>query len=129
MKRSSLLSISDLENRYNLDYINTIWCSIMMMSTEFLNIYLKPGVDYEDIGKKAFVNKLAERFEHFRELGDTELLMDLDTCHGCNCLQPVCKFIGNKSGNHFALFFEIEGQEIVDIYHCNWYGEQNISLN
>jgi len=127
MKRNSILSINDIERKSNLDDINLIWLAIMQMNTYALNQLLDDTIDYEDIGKFNFIEKLGNTFNQYRTLGDSELLMDLDHCKGCVCDQPVCKFIGNISGKHFALYFEIKENEIVDIYHCNWYGKEPLN--
>ena len=125
MKRNSVLSKNDIEKKSSLDYLNQIWLSIMQMNVFALDQLLDENIDYEDIGKAKFIEKLNDTFTQYRTLGDSELVLDLDHCNGCVCNQPVCKFSGNHSGNHFALYFEIKNNEIVDIYHCNWYGKQN----
>ena len=35
------------------------------------------------------------------------------------------KFIGDRSGRSFALYFDFKGKEIVDIYHCTLYGDMS----
>lgn len=125
MKQNTMLSINDLLGYERLDYINSIWYAIMKMEIPFLKILLEKDIDYEDIGKDMFIEKLNSRFENHKTFGDSEFLLDLDYCNGCNCNKPVCKFIGNVSGKHFALFFELKNEEISDIYHCNSYGDKN----
>ena len=125
MKQNSTLCIKDLKNFQELDYINSIWYAIMKMDANLLNLLLEDDINYEDIGKQAFIEKLNDRFNEYKTLGDSELQMDLDHCKSCNCDQPVCKFVGNHSGKHFALYFEIKSDEIKDIYHCNWYGDSD----
>jgi hypothetical protein len=125
MKQNSILSINDLKKNKELDYINSIWYAIMKMDTNLLNFLLEDDIDYEDIGKQGFIEKLNDRFNDHKTRGDSELFMDFDHCKLCNCNQPVCKFVGNRSGKHFALYFEMENKEIKDIYHCNWYGDMD----
>ena len=122
MKRNSVLKVADLIPLDELDYINSIWYAIMKMEVGLLNLLLDDAIDYEDIGKLKFIEKLQDRFNDHKTQGDSELLLDLDYCKGCNCDKPVCKFVGNYSGKHFALFFEMTDEEITDIYHCNLYG-------
>lgn len=122
MKRYSNVKVSDFSSYKNLDYINSIWYAIMKMNVTLLNLLLKDDVNYEDIGKLKFIDKLGYKFKAFKELGDTELYLDLDYCRACNNNKPICKFIGNNSDTHFALYFDIKQGEIKDIYHCNWYG-------
>ena len=125
MKQNSVLKVKDLRPLAELDYINTIWYAIMKMELGFLNLLLVDGINYENIGKLKFIEKLNDRFNEHKTLGDSELLLDLDYCKSCHCNKPVCKFIGNYSGKHFALFFEMTKEEITDIYHCNWYGDND----
>ena len=95
------------------------------MELGFLNLLLDDAINYENIGKLKFIEKLNDRFNEHKTLGDSELLLDLDYCKSCNCNKPVCKFIGNYSAKHFALFFEMTKEEITDIYHCNWYRDND----
>ncbi|WP_152604825.1 hypothetical protein [Psychroserpens jangbogonensis] len=123
MKQNSFLSIRNLQQYEELDKINSIWYAIMKMEPALLNLLLEDDIDYEDIGKQEFIEKLRYRFNNYKTMGDSELILDLDYCKGCNCNRPVAKFIGNNSGKHFALYFDIENEEVIDIYHCNWYGD------
>ncbi len=125
MKQNSILNLNDLKKKPKLDYVSSIWYAIMEMDSFMLNNLLNDDMTYEDISKKDFIEKLNDRFNNHKTLGDSELLMDLDHCKSCNCNQPVCKFIGNNSGDHFALYFEFKDGEVSDIYHCNWYGGCN----
>ena len=122
MKHYTSFKISDLGDHYELDSINAVWLAIMKMEPILLDLLLLDTIDYEDIGKERFIDKLRDRFDYHRSLGDTELELDLDSCKGCNCDQPISKFIGNISGEHFALYFDMDNNTIKDIYHCHWYG-------
>ena len=121
-----MLYPKDLEQEKKLDYINQIWLAIMQMNVYGLQKLLENEIDYEDIGKIKFIEKLGDTFNRHRTLGDSEFYLDLDRCRSCNCDLPVCKFVGNNSGNHFALFFELKKEEIIDIYHCTWYGDVDL---
>lgn len=125
MKRNSRISIQEIKRGLKLERTNQIWYAIMKMDSDLLYRFLENDIIYEDIGKTMFIEKLAYRFNEFRMLGDTELLLDLEYCKGCNCNKPICKFIGNVSSKHFALFFEYKNNEISDIYHCHWYDDLN----
>lgn len=87
----------------------------------FFIMSIKKNINYEDIGKEKFVAKIESMIKILKSEGEKELLLDISYCNGCKCNQPVCKFIGNESQKHFALYFEIIENEIVDIFHCNWY--------
>lgn len=90
-----------------------------------LNHLLKDSIDYEDIGKQKFLNKLHKRFSHHKTLGDREFLLDLVKCNGCQSPNNVCSFIGNNSEQSFALYFKFSNGKIKDIFHCTWYGEMD----
>ena len=119
-------SLKDFNNTHHSAAINRIWFAIMEMNSFTLEMLLDAKIDYEDIGKDKFIEKLYDKFQEHRTWGDSELLIDFDSCNGCNCNQPVCKFIGNHSGKTFALYFEIQKEKITDIYHCNWYGDKKL---
>ena len=129
MKQNSILTISDLKHTGNLTYINSIWYAIMKMDAFLLLNLLEDDMTYEDVSKKEFVEILSDRFNHHKTLSDSEFFMDFDYCKGCNCNQPVCKFVGNVSGKHFGLFFEIKNDIITDIYTCNWYGDIDFNFD
>lgn len=128
MKKASEISINDLVSGKEPDYINQIWIAIMEMNPFALTQLLDENINYEDMGKEKFIAKLNDTFNEYRSKGDSELLLDLDTCNSCNKGEPVCKFIGNNSRQKFSLFFEIKKCKIIDIYHCNWYGNMNFDL-
>lgn len=123
-----MLQYNDISTKKNLDYVNHIWMAIMKMNTSWLHHLLDDTIQYEDIGKVKFIEKLNNHFNSFTTLGDNELYLDLDYCMGCNCNLPVCRFVGNHSGSHFALYFEFEERAVKDIYHCNWYGDSDIDF-
>lgn len=122
MKNKSTFTIADLRKHEKLEYINHIWLAIMIMQTVLLDFLLDETIDYEDIGKEKFISKLNNRFNYHKSIGDDELEMVLDSCKGCNCNQLIYKFIGNNSGENFALYFDMDKNAIKDIYHCNKYG-------
>jgi hypothetical protein len=123
MKNNSIIQLEDLGKYQSINKFSSICYAIMCMNSHFLIDLLDKNINYEDIGKINFIEKLNCKFSSLKALGDTELFLDFDYCEGCNCNMPVCKFIGNNSGAHFALYFQIKNNEIKDIYHCNWYGE------
>jgi len=122
MKKAKQHTISDLTSGYKPNYINQIWIAIMEMNSFALMQLLDENINYEDIGKEKFIAKLNDTFNEYRSKGDSELLLDLNTCNSCNKGEPVCKFMGNVSRRSFSLFFEFTNGNITDIYHCNWYG-------
>lgn len=100
----------------------------MSMDQHWITALLSDDINYEDIGKSKFIDKLKRRFSYHKKVGDTELFLELDVCKSCNCNYPVCKFTGNNSGKHFGLFFDFKKDQIIDIYHCNLYGSNTNPL-
>lgn len=123
MKEIGIIKLEDLTIHKKVNYFTLICHAIMRMDSNNLFELLDDDIDYEDIGKTSFVLKLKNRFIEHRIMGDTEMKLDLDHCLGCNCDQPVCRFIGNNSKSEFALFFDIKENRIVDIYPCHLYGD------
>lgn len=121
IKVIKMYQVRDMKPHRKLTLIHHIWMAIMQMDADYLDELLDDDLEYEDVSKGEFIEKLRSRFIDHLVQGDTELYMDLSTCLGCQCNSPVCKFIGNNTGEHFALYFELDGEEILDIYHCNLY--------
>lgn len=97
------------------------------MKMDIYGLYplLNDSIDYEDIGKQKFLDKLNSRFTYHKTLGDRELFLDVVKCNGCKSNENVCRFTGDHSGESFALYFEFKDNIITDIFHCTWYGEMD----
>jgi hypothetical protein len=95
------------------------------MQPAFLRNLLDDDIEYDNMSKYDFIGKLNETFNDFKTHGDYELILSIDYCNSCNCNRPVFKFIGTYSRKQFALYFEIEGDLIKDIYCCKWYGDDD----
>jgi hypothetical protein len=117
-----MYTLADFNEDKNFETIHDIWVAIMEMNVSKLKLLLKDDILYEDIGKQLFIEKLERKFYKHRDSGDNQLYLNLDKCNGCKSKETVCTFTGNQSGKSFALYFEIEEQEIIDIFHCTWYG-------
>ena len=117
---------SELLSLPNLDYVGQIWLAIAQMNENKLIELLTEDIVYEDVGKYLFITKLAERFENYKLMGNQELLINLDCCVLCHPNETVIKFIGDKTGDAFALYFQMNGNNVIDIYHCNCFGELNM---
>jgi hypothetical protein len=122
-----MTTLNDFKMLKQSDELISIFRAIMTMDSNELSILFDDNIDYEDIGKEKFIDKLKEHFNKHKIYADSEFYLDFDFCNGCNCEMPICKFIGNNSKLHFALFFEITQDNIADIYHCNWYGNNSFT--
>jgi hypothetical protein len=86
-----------------------------------LRYFLKYEYTYEDTTQKIFLDEMERIFDSFRNTGDTELLLYNGACVGktCeNCGMNGYRFVGNISKNYLDLIFEIEGNDIKDIFEC-----------
>lgn len=106
--------------------VNLILESIINWDAKAVLHLLNDDKTYQDLTPKDFVLTIVKEFMFFKRAGDTHLSLNTDLCQGCNCRQPMFVFKG-KSGREYALYFEFDDYEILDIYKCNWYG--NISFD
>jgi len=102
-------------------YVHNILYYFTSMDITQLRLQLKDEYTYEDTTKEIFLNEIEAIFEAHHNSGDTELLIYPGVCNGktCeNCGKKGFRFVGNNSKNHMDLIFEIEGDDIKDIYSC-----------
>ncbi|WP_242084218.1 hypothetical protein [Aestuariivivens sediminis] len=78
---------------------------------------------YQDLSPKDFIATVKLEYRAFKRSRDTKLILGTDLCKGCNCKEPIFVLKGNNSGREYALYFQFEYEEIVDIYQCNYYGK------
>lgn len=91
------------------------------MDIDKLRHFLKDEYTYEETTKEIFLYEIESIFEAHRNSGDTELLLYPGVCDGktCeNCGKKGFRFVGNKSKNYMDLIFEIEEDDIKDIFSC-----------
>lgn len=104
-----------------MSYLQSILHSFTQMDITILRRYLKDEYTYEETTKEIFLNEIEAIFEAHRNSGDTELWLYPGICNGKTC--PNCgkkgyRFMGNNSKNYTDLIFEVEGDDIKDIYSC-----------
>lgn len=102
-------------------YIQTILNAFSSIDIEKLHLHLKDGYTYQETTKEIFLKKLESIFEAHRNSGDTELLLYPGVCAGktCdNCGKKGYRFVGNHSKNYTDFIFEVNGDDITDIYSC-----------
>lgn len=103
------------------NYLQSILHYFKTMDIDQLRHFLKDEYTYEETTKEIFLNEIESIFEAHRNSGDSELLVYPGTCAGktCeNCGKKGFRFVGNNSKNYTDLIFEIEGDDIKDIYSC-----------
>jgi len=101
--------------------------SILRFNADSILPLLDRDKTYQDLSTVDFISTIKMELRAFKHSRDTKLILTTSTCQGCNCKHPMFVFKGNNSGREYALYFELDGEEILDIYQCNWYG--NISFD
>lgn len=102
-------------------YIKAILTCFTSMDVDKLRLYLKEEYSYQDTTKEIFLNEVEEVFKAHKYSGDTELLIYKGACCSktCdNCGVNGYRFVGNHSKNYLDLLFEMDGDDIKDIFDC-----------
>jgi hypothetical protein len=102
-------------------YLQSILQYFTQMNIDQLRCLLKEEYTYQETTKEIFLNEIESIFEALRNSGDTELLLYTGICAGktCdNCGKKGYRFVGNHSKNYLDLIFEMNGDDITDIYCC-----------
>jgi len=88
-----------------------------------LKLHLKDGYSYQDTTKEIFLEKIEEIFTSLKTAGDTELIICKGTCCSEECDnagKTGYLMIGNQSRSHISLIFELDNDDIKDIYQCHF---------
>lgn len=93
---------------------------IQQLDIEMVDSLLDNNLEYQDMRKDIFINKLGHAFNEFIESGDTCLNSTKGCCDSvlCNYKCKGLSFVGDNSGNYMDLIFEIENGKVVDMYEC-----------
>jgi hypothetical protein len=105
-------------------YVKTILSYFQTLDIAKLRLYLKEDYTYQDTTKEIFLNEIEDIFKALHNSGDTEILLYPGYCGATsdmcdNCGKKGYRMVGNKSGNHIDLIFEIENDDIKDIFDCS----------
>jgi hypothetical protein len=105
------------------NYHKEILSYFTRLDIEGLKLYLKDGYSYQDTTKEIFLEKIEEIFQSLKTTGDTELIICKGTCCSEECSnagKTGYLMIGNQSRSHISLIFELEHDDIKDIYQCHF---------
>jgi len=106
---------------------------IQQLDIEMVDSLLDDTLEYQDMRKDIFINKLGHAFNEFIESGDTYLNSTKGFCDSviCNYECKGLSFVGNNSGNFIDLIIEIEDGKVIDIYECTYFKskENNVAKN
>ena len=93
---------------------------IQQLDIEMVDSLLDDSLEYQDMRKDLFINKLGHAFNEFIEAGDTFLLASKGFCNSviCNFQCKGYSFTGNNSGNFLDMIIEIEDGKVIDMYEC-----------
>ena len=92
---------------------------IQTMDIEMLYEILDDKITYQDFSKNEFLLKLERAFEDFKTNGDTFLQGIEGRCGKCSKDKTGFLFVGNISRRHMNLLFDLENNEIKDLYECS----------
>jgi hypothetical protein len=93
---------------------------IQQLDIEMVDSLLDDRLEYQDMRKDLFINKLGHAFNEFIEAGDTFLLASKGFCNSviCNFQCKGYSFTGNNSGSFLDMIIEIEDGKVIDMYEC-----------
>jgi len=96
---------------------------IEQLDIEMVDTLLDDMLEYQDMDKDIFINKLGDAFNEFIESGDTRLNSTKGLCDSviCNYKCKGFSFVGNNSGNYMDLIIEIKDGKVIDMYECTYF--------
>jgi len=96
------------------------------MNLHILEENLDEDKKYEDKSKWLFLAKLRDKFQWFKEKGDTELTIKQGKCGWCNKGENGFRMVGNNSGKwtSYLIIKDKEHGEIIDLIECNTFIEE-----
>jgi hypothetical protein len=102
---------------------DTVIYFIQQLDIEMVDSLLDDSLEYQDMSKDLFINKLGHAFNEFIETGDTFLTSTKGFCDSviCNYKCKGLSFVGNNSGNFIDLIIEVEDGKVVDMYECTYF--------
>ncbi len=103
------------------NYVSSILRAFKSMDIDYLKNNLNEAYSYQSAPKSVFLDEIESIFSSHYTSGDTELLILSGACASefyNNCCKKGYRFIGNVSRNYFDLVFEIDGDDIKDIFNC-----------
>jgi|AntDeeMinimDraft_5_1070356.scaffolds.fasta_scaffold00357_11 hypothetical protein len=106
--------------------LNEVLIAIMSFEPWELMHILENDRTYQDVSLLEFVELVQVELDRFKIAGDSVLMLDLNICKGCQCDEPIVVFTGNVSDWQYALYFEYENDQIVDIFQCNLFGDREL---
>lgn len=103
-------------------YVSLILSVFLKMDIDYLRKNLRDNYSYQEAPKEIFLMEIEDIFKAHRTSGDNELFIfkGASMSGDCaNCGKSGFRFIGDKSHNYFDLIFQIESDDIKDIFTCN----------
>ena len=102
-------------------YLATILSAFAYLDIDELRRHLKDEYTYQDTTKEIFLSKLETIFMSLINSGNTEFLIFPGVCTSNTC-EDCCKkgyrFIGEYSRDYLDLIFEMDEENILDIFDC-----------
>jgi hypothetical protein len=103
----------------SMDRIEKIKKAMEVMNLIAIDALLLNHVLYQNMTKQKFIASLKNVFDQFKSLGNTKLISYPGMCGSCDTSLGGYVFIGNKTGHHFGLIFDIENFGIRNMQECS----------
>ncbi len=98
--------------------------SICTMDVRMLDTLLPDDGRFENTYKEVWLAKLVSFFKACKMIGDTSLTVHDGQCaarNSCSCRQHLWIFKAEKTDKRFAIYFNMEGDEIKAVHRCFGY--------
>jgi len=127
---------NNAEQSHFIQYHQQVLNAIRNMDADGLDLLIRE-YDLEDESKpqKYHIMLLLETaFRGFRFLGDTYLIANPGACGYKQChshktgVPHGYTFVGNKSGCHLSLIFEIEDPDVYNVFECRLFECSGLTL-
>lgn len=115
----------------SIDRIEKIKKAMEAMNLKEIDALLLNHVFYQNMKKQKFIELLREVFNQFKSLGNTKLISCPGMCGICYTKLRGYVFIGNKTGHHLGLIFDIENSGIRNMQECTNFSatDENLILD
>lgn len=94
---------------------------IQEMDVDMVDQILDEKMTLQDLPKQEFIAKLENVVTTLKQHKNTEILSYPGFCNSDDC-PNTCKggyaFVGNVSGHHFNLIFEVSNGNVQDLFEC-----------
>jgi hypothetical protein len=118
-----ICKIKNVKNYYEMTEKQKIIAAFKSLDFEALQNLLDDNRPYMDVSKALFLSRLKEKLDKHQQIKSYENVV-IGTCNHCNKGCQAYKFTATGLPS-LPLFFEEKDGEVIDIYLCNAFKEDN----